>query len=72
MASLFKKSNVELELISDVDMLLMIEKGIHGGITQTVCHYFRSNNKYMDKKYAKLKNQHIFSIMMLIACMLGQ
>ena len=35
-----KKSNVELELISDVDMLLMIEKGICGGITQAVCRYF--------------------------------
>ena len=65
-------SNVELELISDVDMLLMIEKGIHGGITQAVCCYFQSNNKYMDKKYDQLKNQHIFSIMILIACMLGQ
>ena len=50
-----KKSNVELELISDVDMLLMIEKGICGGITHAVCHYFQSNNKYMDKKYHKTK-----------------
>ena len=40
-----KKSNIELELISDVDMLLMIEKGIRGGITQAVCSYFQSNNK---------------------------
>ena len=53
-------------------MLLMIEKGIHGGITQAVCRYFQSNNKYMNKKYDQLKNQHIFSIMILIACMLGQ
>ena len=37
-----KKSNVKLELISDVDMLLMIEKGIQGGITQAVCRYFQS------------------------------
>ena len=35
-----KKSNVELELMSDVDMLLMIEKSIRGGITQSVCRYF--------------------------------
>ena len=44
----FKKSNVELELISDVDILLMIEKGIRGGVTQAVCRYFQSNNKYMN------------------------
>ena len=43
-----KKSNVEL-------VLLMIEKGIRGGITQAVCRYFQSNNKYMDKKYDKTK-----------------
>ena len=49
-----KKSN-ELELISDVDMLIMIQKGILGGITQAVCRYFQSNNKYMDTKYDKTK-----------------
>ena len=41
--------------MSDVDMLLMIEKGIRGGITQAVCRYFQSNNKYMNKKYDKTK-----------------
>ena len=50
-----KKSNVELELISDADMLLMIEKGIRDGRTQAACRYFQSNNKYMDKKYDKTK-----------------
>ena len=59
-------------MISDVDMLLMIEKGIRGGITQPVCRYFQSNDKYMDKNMTKLKNLHIFSIMLLIACMLGK
>ena len=33
----------------------MIEKGIRGRITQAVCRYFQSNNKYMDKKYNKTK-----------------
>ena len=53
-------------------MLLMIEKGIRGGITQAVCRYFQSNNKYMDKKYDKTKKSTYLQIMMLIACMLGQ
>ena len=47
--------DVKLELISDVDMLLMIEKGIRGGITQAVCLYFQANIKYMDKKHDKTK-----------------
>ena len=55
-----KKSTVDLELISDVDMLLMIEKGIRSGITQAVCRYFQSNNKYMDKKYDKTKKSTYF------------
>ena len=31
-----KKMGVELELITDPDMLLMFERGIRGGITQAV------------------------------------
>ena len=50
-----KKSNVEFELILDVDILLMNEKGTRSRITQAVCRYFQSNNKYMDKKYDKTK-----------------
>ena len=35
MASSFKKDKVKLELLTDIDMLLMVEKGIRGGnITQ--------------------------------------
>ena len=32
MANLFKKTDVELELLADIDMLLMVEKGIRGGL----------------------------------------
>ena len=42
-----KKTGVNLELISDVDMLLIIENGIRGGICQVVSKNEKANNKYM-------------------------
>ena len=42
-----KKTGVRLELLTDPDMLLMFERGIRGGITQSVYRYASANNKYM-------------------------
>ena len=46
-----KCTGVELELLNDYDMLLMIEKGIRGGIVQAIMRYAKANNKYMRDKY---------------------
>ena len=43
-----KKTRVKLELITDYDMLLMIEKGIRGGICQATYRYAEANNKYLE------------------------
>ena len=49
--SCFKKTSVELELLTDIDMLLMFEKGIRGGLVQAVHRYAKGNNKYMGDLY---------------------
>ena len=40
-----------LELLTNLDMLLMVEKGIRDGITQAVKGCARTNNKYMKDLY---------------------
>ena len=43
-----KKTEVVLEFITNPDMLLMVEKGIRGGICHAILRYAKANNKYMN------------------------
>ena len=54
MASMFKKTNIKLELLTDYDMLLMVEEGIRGGICHSIHRHAKANNKYM-KNYDENK-----------------
>ena len=42
-----KKTSMKLELLTDYDMLLMVEEGIRGGICHSIHRYAKANNKYI-------------------------
>ena len=52
MASMFKENKCKIKLLTDYDMLLMVEEGIRGGICHAIHRYAKANNEYM-KNYDK-------------------
>ena len=46
-----KKTKVSLQLLNNLDMLLMFEKGIRGGISTVSNRYAKANNPYLGKDY---------------------
>ena len=46
-----KKTRIRLELLLDPDMILMFERGIRGGITQSVNRWAKANNPYMGSEF---------------------
>ena len=53
----FKKANVNLELLTDIDMLLMIEAGIRGGMCQST--HRNANNKYMNNYDKSIESSYL-------------
>ena len=45
--SCLKKTGVKLQLLTDSDILLMVEKRIIGGICHAIHRYAKANNEYM-------------------------
>ena len=45
--SCLKKTGVTLELLTDVNMLLLLEKGIRGSMCNVIRKYAKANNKYI-------------------------
>ena len=49
-----KKTKIKLDLLTDIDMLLIVEKGIRGVICHSIYRYAKTNKKYV-KNYDKNK-----------------
>ena len=50
--AVLKQTKVKLDLLTDIDMLLMVEKAIRWGICHSIRRYLKASNKYM-KDYDK-------------------
>ena len=62
-----KKTKLKLDLSTDIDMLLMVEKGIRGGICHSIYKYAKDNIKYM-KDFHKNKDLGMLIIYMVGKC----
>ena len=49
--AMLKMTEIELKLISDIDMYLFIEKGMRGGISYIDKRFNNANNKYKKSYY---------------------
>ena len=57
--AMLKMTKIELDLITDIDMALFIEKGHRGGISYIAHRYARANNKYLPDYNPELDDSYL-------------
>ena len=57
--AMLKMTGIELELISDIDMHLFIEKGMGGGISYIAKRHNKANNRYMEYYDSRKESKYI-------------
>ena len=57
--AMLKMTDIQLELMTDIDMFQFIEKGMRGGISYIANRYGKANNKYMRKYNEKAPSKYI-------------
>ena len=55
-------TDVTLELLTDIDMHLMIEEGVRGGVSTIVTRHAKANNKYMPEYDPKEKSIYLLDL----------
>ena len=57
--SCLTKTGVKFELLTDINMPLMVEIGSRGGIVFAIHKHAKANNKYLDNNYKNIKSSYL-------------